>query len=113
VTRWTAAQRYPRAAPRAPLGNLRWRLLCLTGLEFIALLTLMSAEFGLKDIVWPLAAPSYFERAAFPLYAIAKALLFRATLEFVVRPLLRRRQFPVVAHFAARRGHIEALVLAV
>lgn len=93
-------------------GNLRWRLLCLAGLGFIALLTLMSAEFALEDVIWPWAAPSYFERAAFPFYAIAGVLLIGAALEFILRPLWRRKhEIPAIQFLLARRRLLEALVI--
>ena len=57
------------------LGNLRWRLLCLAALAGVGGLTLMSSEYSLPGVIWPWAAPGYFERASYPIYVIAAALL--------------------------------------
>ena len=57
------------------LGNLRWRLLCLAALGVVVSLTLMSSEYALPGIIWPWAAPNYFERSTYPIYVIAAVLL--------------------------------------
>jgi hypothetical protein len=57
------------------LGNLRWRLLCLAALAGVGGLTLMGSEYSLPGVIWPWAAPGYFERASYPIYVIAAVLL--------------------------------------
>ena len=57
------------------LGNLRWRLLCLAALAGVGGLTLMSSEYSLPGVIWPWAAPGYFERASYPIYVIGSVLL--------------------------------------
>jgi hypothetical protein len=57
------------------LGNLRWRLLCLAAIGVVGGLTLLSSEYSLPGIIWPWAAPGYFERPTYPIYVIAAVLL--------------------------------------
>ena len=66
------------------MGNFRWRLLCFAGLGVIAVLSLMSAEFMLPTVIWPWAEPGYFERATFPVYVIAAALLLKYLAKFLL-----------------------------
>src|SRR5205085_3492075 len=95
------------------LGNLRWRLLCLAALGFLGVLILMSAEFGLDGIVWPWAAPSYFERPAFPLYAIAASVVLASVAEFMFRSLAAEAmRLGALSAGLIRAGRLEALVLA-
>jgi len=80
------------------LGNLRWRLLCLAAFGIAVTLTLMSSEYALPGIIWPWAAPSYFERSTYPIYVIAAVLLVQQ-LAIYVRALYesfqRRAPYPI------------------